>query len=253
MENKNIDPLDWFLREPSPDAVARLFVMPYSGCGASMYRTWPQMIGNVEVCPIQLPGRENRMREDHFETYERLADDLAVALEPFLDRPYAFFGHCAAALPSYETILRLIEQGSPAPVRLFVSSQVAPHEGPYGRFLSLNDEELIEVMVTLMRSMGGNPLPDLMDLYLSILKKDRQANIMYKKDAPFRLPCPITAISWDRDFEVEANVMTGWKDCGETKFLQLEGEHYTFLQAPPALIETFKQDMEEVLAPLIRQ
>lgn len=28
----------WFLREPSPESAVRVFCLPYSGCGASMYR-----------------------------------------------------------------------------------------------------------------------------------------------------------------------------------------------------------------------
>jgi hypothetical protein len=54
----------WFLREPSAESGARLFCLPYSGCGASMYRRWPRFLGDIEVCPVQFPGRENRFRED---------------------------------------------------------------------------------------------------------------------------------------------------------------------------------------------
>src|SRR6266545_2952434 len=123
----------WFLREPSPEGAARLFCLPYSGCGATMYRNWPRFLGDIEICRVQPPGRENRTREAAYETYEQLADDLAEVLLPYLDRPFAFFGHCGSALPGYETTVRLLQRGYPMPLRLFVSSQAAPHQGPTGR------------------------------------------------------------------------------------------------------------------------
>lgn len=66
-----------------------------------MFNAWPARFGaddGIEVCAVQLPGRENRMREPHYGTYEELAGHLVEALTPYLDRPFAFFGHCAGSL-----------------------------------------------------------------------------------------------------------------------------------------------------------
>ncbi|GAB3885997.1 hypothetical protein GCM10029964_049570 [Kibdelosporangium lantanae] len=128
----------WFLTSLSPDADTRLFCFPYSGCGASMYRAWPRRLGGTEVVPLQLPGRENRMREPHYGTYEKLAAALVADIGPYLDRPYALFGHCGGALPAAETASQLAAAGLPLPTRLYVSSQVAPQDGPYGRYLGLD-------------------------------------------------------------------------------------------------------------------
>ncbi|WP_372352894.1 thioesterase domain-containing protein [Streptomyces sp. KL116D] len=76
----------------------------------------------------RLAGRDRRRRDlpgavppaartgsatPHYGTYEQLADDLVEALAPHLDRPFAFFAHCAGALPAYETVLRLAGLGLP--------------------------------------------------------------------------------------------------------------------------------------------
>ena len=43
----------------------RLFCFPYGGGGASIYREWQKNLpDSIEVCPIQLPGREDRMNEN---------------------------------------------------------------------------------------------------------------------------------------------------------------------------------------------
>jgi surfactin synthase thioesterase subunit len=126
----------WLLRRPDDEAACRIFCFPYSGVGAFLYTRWPSRIGPAEVCPVQPPGRENRLTEPHYRTFPNLADQFVSELERYLDRPFAFFGHCSSALAGFAVADRLVEVGLPAPSRLFVSSQVAPHEPPYGRFLS---------------------------------------------------------------------------------------------------------------------
>jgi surfactin synthase thioesterase subunit len=233
----------WFLREPSAESTTRLFCLPYSGCGASMFRQWPRHLGDVEICPVQLPGRENRIGEAPYSSYEQLADDLVDALAPYLDRPFAFFGHCGSALPGYEATVRLAERGLPAPARLFVSSQVAPHRGPHGRFLQMTDDELGAEVRALIRELGGDPRPDLVALSLSILRADVETNKRYRKDAPVRVDCPITALGWSDDVEVDYRLMDSWADCGDTTFRLLTGPHYRFMEAPEELLDAFEADV----------
>lgn len=228
-------PARWFLRPPDRDARARLFCLPYSGCGASMYRGWPAAIGDLEIVPVQLPGRENRLRERPHETYEALAADVIEAIEPHLDRPFGFFGHCGSALSSYEIAVQLAARGGPLPTCVFVSSQVAPQDGPYGTYIDMDDVELAEEVRRLIRFMGGEPAEDLVALCLRVMRADVDANARYRVAAPLRLPCRISAIGWRDDTNVPARLMPGWRDCGRTEFHLLPGSHFTFLQAPAEL------------------
>jgi len=239
----------WLLRQPSEDAAARLFCFPYSGVGASMYTQWPETVGPAEVCLLQLPGRENRLREPHYGDYDAMAEQLVEQLAPYLDRPFAFFGHCGGALPGFATTLRLVQAGLPTPAVLFMSSQVAPHQGPYGRFLSMTAEELAVELEALVRAMGGTPHPDLIELGLQVLMADVEANKQYRLPAPVVVPCPITALSWQDDREVAPELMAGWADCTD-RFRQvvLPGSHYSFLYAPPALLAELAADLERAVA-----
>ena len=249
VRDQQADEFLWFLRPLSDAFEARLFCFPYSGCGASMYRHWPENIGPIEICPLQLPGRENRTREPHYGTYEQLANRLVDVLPPFLDRPYAFFGHCGGVLPGFETVLRLLERGQPAPMHFFVSSQVAPHEGPYGRFLQLSRQELAQELHKMLREMTGEEImPEMVEFLLEILIADVKANKQYHKSAPIRLPCPITAFGWSHDTEVDPQLMGGWQDCGQTRFQVLAGEHFSFLSLPDHLKAEIRHDMEVGLA-----
>ncbi|ODP30119.1 Dodecanoyl-[acyl-carrier-protein] hydrolase [Paenibacillus nuruki] len=233
----------WFIREPSAFAKARLFCIPYSGCGASMYRHWPEFIGKIEICPIQLPGRENRFDEPTYTSYEQLAKDLNEAIQPYLDRPFAFFGHCGSALPSYEASLQLMKKGGPMPSHLFISSQVAPHEGPYGRFLELDDYELAVEIELLTYKMGGVPIPDMIELNKGIMRADLESNRHYIKQKPEKLDFPVTVIGWKEDKEVDPDLLVGWSSYGSVSFKTLTGDHHHFLHAPMELMTIIAQEM----------
>ena len=127
------------------------------------------------------------MRDQPAETYQELAAALIDGLLPYLDRPFAFFGHCAAALPGYEAALQLAARGYPVPARVFVSSQVAPHQGPHGRFLEMTDAQLRATLSELIAVAGGKPVPSLIDLSLEILLADIELNKRYRLDVPVAL------------------------------------------------------------------
>ncbi|MEU9107565.1 thioesterase domain-containing protein [Streptomyces xanthophaeus] len=243
-------PAKWLLRRPKPDSTARIFLFPYAGVGASMYTRWPERIGGAEVCLVQLPGRETRLREPHFGTYEELAGPLVEGLAPHLDRPFAFFGHCSGVLPAVEAVRELARRGLPVPDRLFVSSQVAPHDGPYGRLLDLAQDELADELGALTRAMGGEPHPDLIELGVGVLSADIEANRRYRVDAPFPLPTALTTIGWRADAVIPPGRMDGWSAYaagGGVREVMLDGEHYDFLNAPAPLLDELARDLAELV------
>ncbi|MEU9332351.1 alpha/beta fold hydrolase [Streptomyces sp. NPDC048290] len=227
----------WLPHRPSADAVARVFLIPYSGCGASMYRQWPRQWKGVDFVPVELPGHETRFAEPNFTTYQELAQAMSAGLRDHLDVPFAFFGHCGSALAAYETSAELARTGGPAASQLYISSQVAPQDGPAGRFLSMDDTELKAELESLMRRMGGNPNSELLSLYLEILRADVDTNKRYVMPDPYGLPGPITAIGWTEDDEIPYADMTGWTKCGETTSVLLDGGHHAFMEAPESLLD----------------
>ncbi|MFE4588982.1 thioesterase II family protein [Streptomyces laurentii] len=234
----------WLLRRPSPDAQARVFCFPYSGVGASMFHRWPRSIDGVEVCLIQLPGRENRIRDPHHGTYEQLARDLVEFLPPYLDKPYGIFGHCGGALAAVELANQLEAAGLPVPRRLFPSAQVAAHDGPYGRFLGLDREELGVELSKLITSLGGTPTPALISMGAELLDRDLDANRTYRVDGPRKVSCGVTAIGWAQDVEIPAEMMGGWAEISaDFRSVLLEGGHYDFLGAPQGLLTAIRDDL----------
>ena len=115
-------------REVNPRARVRMFCFPYAGGGASAYRGWAGPLPpDVEVCPVQLPGREGRLRDAPFDHPEPLVQALADALQPYFQGlPFVFFGHSMGAMLGFELARELRRRGQSLPLHLFVSGRRAP-------------------------------------------------------------------------------------------------------------------------------
>ncbi|MFI6339606.1 thioesterase II family protein [Streptomyces sp. NPDC050535] len=228
----------WFVRPRPTEHPARIFCFPFSGSGASAFSAWPAAIDDVEVCPVQFPGRENRMAEPHYGTYENLAAGLIEPLVPLLDRPFAFFGHCAGALPAFETVVRLAEQGLPQPDRLFVSGQSAPHEASRDRMLTMSESELRTELETFLRGRGIQPRQDMIDMGMAVLLSDHAAAGEYRRAESVVLPCPIVVLHWRDDSDVSLDDLEGWRQYSDSVEIRVvDGGHYDFMNAPEELRE----------------
>src|SRR5207248_8845331 len=104
------DPGRWFggtVGTSSDDARVRLFCFPHAGGGSAFFRPWRLALApDVEVRPVVLPGRESRVHELPYRRIEQLLDPLCTALEPYVDRPYGFFGHSLRAVLAVEVARR---------------------------------------------------------------------------------------------------------------------------------------------------
>lgn len=236
----------WLLRAPSGAAAGRLFCFPYSGCGASMYRRWPVHVRGVEVCPVQLPARENRIREPHYGTFEALAEAVAAGIEPFLDRPYALFGHCAGGLLAYEVALRL--SGGRPPDRLFISSQPAPGEPAAAGFLVMTEADLRAELVRLIEGMGGRPTVDMLDLTMSVYRPDLAAARAYRPRRGRSPRTPVTVLDWTSSGVARAG-LAAWTSYAAAAVEELPGGHYDFLSAPAALLRVLTDWLSPAAGP----
>lgn len=240
---------------PNPAARLRLFCFPYAGGGASLFREWADEVpGNVDVCPVQLPGRERRMAEDPFTRMEPLREALAEGLRPLLDLPFAFFGHSMGALIAFEVARELRRSGGPQPTRLFASGCRAPHlpeiqppthHLPEAAFL----EEI--------RRMGGMPrelldAPELLELLLPVLRADMELCETYEHAPGPTLECPVTVFGGQEDPEVPAGDLDSWSELttGECRVQLFPGDHFFLQTGAPVFLRTLRQELAGVLRSL---
>lgn len=114
--------------KPNQQSILRLFCFPYAGGAASIFRNWSHYLpAFIKVCPVELPRRGNRSKENLFNNLLPLVKILAKDILPHLDKPFAFFGHSMGALISFELAHFLQRENCFSPIHIFVSGRRAPH------------------------------------------------------------------------------------------------------------------------------
>jgi medium-chain acyl-[acyl-carrier-protein] hydrolase len=221
--------------QPRPDAAVRLFCLPYAGGGASSYRLWVAGLPpSIEVCPIQLPGREERLRETPFTNLIDLSHAVSRELTPYLDKPFAFFGHSLGALLAFEVARSLRHGGRPAPLGMYLAAYPAPHR-PSARtpIHQLPDPAFIEEL----RRLQGTPEAvlgnrELIEFLLPILRADFEVCDTYVCAPEPPLACPLYLFGGTEDAEVGAAQLEQWREltAGAFRLQMLPGTHF-FVQS----------------------
>lgn len=216
---------------PSPNATVRLFCFPYAGGGTAVYNAWArQLPSSIELCSVRLPGRESRLGERPFVTLDGLLPPLLKALRPYLDQPFAFFGHSMGALLSFELTRRLRQLGAPLPSMLFMSGFRAPHL-PAARapLHHLSEADFIAGL----RRLGGTPStvfdhPELLELVLPALRADFELVETYRHVAQPPLHIPITALGSQNDAIVSVPQLAAWQEHTTAVFSShiFPGDHF---------------------------
>jgi medium-chain acyl-[acyl-carrier-protein] hydrolase len=200
--------------KPNNLAELRLFCFPHAGGGAGTYRNWVTGLApEIEVLPIQLPGRETRFLERPYDTIEALLDELVGELRPFLDQPFAFFGHSLGALIGFELVRRLQPDGF-IPQYLFVSGYGGPHlPVKLPPMHHLDDAQF----VAGLRTLGTVPTAvlennELLELLLPMLRADFAVYERYNYLEAALLSCPITMLGGENDPLVSSEMLAAWSE-----------------------------------------
>ncbi len=196
-------------------AAMRLFCLPYAGSGASAYRLWSSDVPpELQVCAVQLPGRESRLREQPCTTAEALVPELVEGMRPFLDRPFAVFGHSMGALLGFELARHLRALGLPQPAHLFLSGHRAPHlprRGP--EIHRYSHAEFIDEL----RKMEGTPEEvlahdELMQIAVPILRADFELCAVYTSTPGDPLDMPLSIFGGAADPTVPEEDLHPWSE-----------------------------------------
>lgn len=241
------DPAAWFpagvsASHPGP----RLFCLPFGGGSAAIYQHWgPALRREVDVVPIELPGRGTRFREPAFDRVSDCIDALVPAIAPLLDRPYVVFGHSMGALLTFELAQALRTRGLRPAHTLIVSGRHAPHLPARTRDIHrLPDEEL----VTELRRLNGTPeevLADrgLLSLVLPTLRSDCALceTYQYRRSPP--LEVPIVAVGGDADPDVPREDLAAWAEhsIAGAEAITLPGDHFYLHTSESALLTLVAQ------------
>jgi medium-chain acyl-[acyl-carrier-protein] hydrolase len=250
----SISPGRWLMcQKCDQQARLRLFCFPYAGGGALLFRDWhAELPTHVEVYPVQLPGRGNRMREQPFIDLFALVEAAASELLPYFDKPFAFFGHSMGAIISFELARLLRRSNGPLPCHLFVSGSRAPQiPDPQPTSYNLPEPEFLQ----RLHEMKGTPAevfenPELMKIILPVVRADFSVcqTYVYSEEPPLEIP--LTAYGGLCDEEVPCEFLESWQlqSSGPFKMRLLPGDHFFLNTGRQHFLQVLTRDLRRLVS-----
>ena len=242
----------WIAGKPRPYPTVRLFCFPYAGGSSQLFRKWHEELPPaVEVCPIELPGRNSRMAEPPFTQLGPLVEAIAGGIRSRLDKPFALFGHSVGALIAFELARLLAKNDGPGPIHLFVAACHAPHlPDPYPALHALPESEF----EAGLRSLNGTRSevlnnPELMQLLRPVLRADLEVSETYTYRAGPPLQCPITALGGLQEKRIGRELLQCWSDHTTAAFAvrMLPGDHFFIHTATQLLLRIVSRELTKPL------
>jgi medium-chain acyl-[acyl-carrier-protein] hydrolase len=232
-----------------PDAGHRIFCFPHAGVGPSVFRGWPdQLAADAEVCLIQLPGREGRLRETPFVSIAALMPALVEEMLPFLDRPFAFYGHSLGATIAFECALNLRRTMRLQPMHFFAGASPAPRmPWNHSPMRSLPEDHFVSEVEKRYGALPPEVISDaeMRALVLPILRADVAMieEYVYSPDAP--LDCGITVFGGLKDNMVKRPDLEAWREhtSGCFRLQMLDGNHLFLKSHRDQLLQSIASQM----------
>jgi len=215
------DPRLWLSYPPLEAGQTLLLCLPHAGGGAAAFSPWiPLAPPTLRICPVQLPGREKRVREQPVDDLSVLVLTLGPILKQHLDKPFAIFGHSMGALIGFELSRELRRSYGLLPSRLFVSAARAPQLPRRDPLISASsDQELLNELSGL-GGMASEVLrhKELLGLSLPTIRADLHLCESYVYRPEQALECPISAFGGLGDEGVTRDGLLAWEEQTSSAF-----------------------------------
>jgi medium-chain acyl-[acyl-carrier-protein] hydrolase len=203
---------------------------------------------------VHLPGRGNRLGEKPFSQLLPLVEAIAEAIVPYLDKPFAFFGHSMGALIGFELARCLRRQNKPLPSHLFVSGCRAPQVPDNDpATYDLPQEEFVREL----QRLNGTPKevlehPELMHLFIPLLRADFSVCQTYSHAAEPAFNFPITVFGGLQDYESPRENLEPWSEhtFQNFKLRMLPGDHFFLNSSQPLLLQALSLELLQTIKSL---
>ena len=234
-------------RKPVSAPRARLFCFAHAGGSASLFRRWQgRLPADIELCAVQLPGREKRFNEPPRTDVRVLADELARAFKP-TPVPFALLGVSMGALIAYRLACALRERGAAQPFHLFIGAMSAPHVPD----TTGEHRMTLDQWITYARSIGEltdqeMEARELLELMFPMLTADAAITETYVHTEEAPLAAAISAYACTHDKRIKAADVRAWEryTTGAFHYEELACEHNFLKTSPDAFIDAVGKTLQ---------
>jgi medium-chain acyl-[acyl-carrier-protein] hydrolase len=243
----------WFSLSPNPQVRLRLFCFPNAGGGIATLHNWFRRLPpEIQLCPVQLPARENRRMEAPFTRIGPLVRAIADVMPTEMEVPFALLGHSFGTLIAFELARELRRRNRPGPLRLIVSARRAPQVPDAAPHIHQLSEE--RFLAALRGHYGAVPdailaEPELLRIFLPVLRADMEILETYTYTPEGPLTCPISAFGGLDDPTVGQPGLAAWAECTSSTFTlrMFPGDHFFPRNIRPGFLAAIAEDLLDSL------
>lgn len=205
----------------------KLFCFPYAGgVSAMIYSQWKNKIEDVEIIPIEIPGRFSKEGTNHHSICE-LVHQIKNDMGEEFSGDYAFWGHSLGAIIAFE-LAREMKASNPKMVFLSGTKPVhlRNHDEPIHTY---DDDAFIQEIYAMNGTQkGALDNEEIRNVFLPMLRHDFKLVYEYAyHPSDGLLNIPIVSMVGDQE-EVTVEEQNSWRQL-TTKGVEthvLSGDHF---------------------------
>ena len=217
----------------------QLFCLPYAGGNSSIYYSWREIIpDNIKLIALQLPGRAELFSEEIITNMNILIKTLFNAIEPYLDKPFAFFGHSMGGIIVY-ALTQYIEKVSDKKAEFIIISAAKPphfYSGDTRHLMSTKE------LAKILKKNNATPntilnSEELMDIIISIYRADCKLLETSKINTFPRVQTKVFIFNAKED--IRKNILSEWNEYFQQKItnINFNGGHFFIHKEESKLIK----------------
>lgn len=207
----------------------QIFCFTYAGGDKNFFSIIEEDLKEFDLVSFDYAGHGERHKEEFYQDFDELADDMFREAQDKISGKYALFGYSMGSITATEVLRRIVSTGLPLPSHVFLCSH-EPHTK--SELLGFSADELDEWVKERTIRFGDVPEKLLTNkvfwrTYLPIYRADYTIIGKYKfEDLDLRTDVPLTVFYSETDTPLED--MKQWQKffIGSVDYQRYEGNHF---------------------------
>lgn len=207
----------------------KLFCFTHAGGTASFFDELEKDLPEYEFVKLEYAGHGARFKENFYNNFGELADDMFDQMKDKLDANYSLFGYSMGSISLVEVLKRIIREGFHLPRHIFLSAH-EPHTKL--ELLGYTDDELDEWVIERTIEFGAIPRTLLNNkvfwrMYLPIYRADYSIIGRYNfEELDVKSTVPTSVFYSETDTPLSEIKLWGNIFVGNINYYEFEGNHF---------------------------